>query len=265
MTTTLLIDAQTLLVSLALITPRAYLCLSILPALGARTLVGIARNAVAIAIALPAVLPTYHFVQEMQPGFMLAAALAFKEAAIGLLLGVLLSIPIWVAESIGSILDAQRSPIQIQASNASIDQDASAVGALLLQATVLVLIQSGLLVMMVRMLIESYGLWPAFSLMPPFQAGHMDVMMQRFGDFFWHIAVYGGPVIIPLLLIDFGFAIVGVFASGLQVSFASAPIKSLTGLFILLVYWATLSHYISGDFAHMLDLSSQLFRAAGKP
>ncbi|MFC5474009.1 type III secretion system export apparatus subunit SctT [Paraherbaspirillum soli] len=262
MATTLFIDAQNLLVSMALITPRSYICLAILPCFGSRTLVGIIRNAVAIAIALPALLPTYTFVQEIQPGYLLAGALAFKEAAIGGMLGVLLAMPIWVAQAIGSILDAQRSPIQIQSNS---DPDASATGSLLMQAVVVVMIQAGLLVPLVRITIDSYGIWPAFSLMPPFETGHMEVVMQRFGEFFWHIVVYGGPVIIPLLLIDFGFAIIGVFASGLQVSFASSPIKSLTGLFILLAYFATLSHYVNNDFAHMLDLAAQLLQAGGRP
>lgn len=265
MPNSLLIDVQTLLVALALVTPRTLVCLALLPGLGSRTLTGFTRNAVAIALALPALLPTFDFVRDTPPDYFLAGALAFKEAVFGGMLGVLLSIPIWVAQSIGSILDAQRSPIQIQAANASIDQDASAVGALLLQAVVIVMIQTGLFVALARILIESYGLWPAFSLTPPFETGHMEVLIKRFAEFFWHLIVYGGPVIIPLLLVDLGFAVLGVFASNLQVSFASSPVKSLVGLFVLLVYWPTLSHYVVGDFAHMLELAASLLQGSVKP
>jgi type III secretion protein T len=126
---------------------------------------------------------------------------------------------------------------------------------------VLVMIQSGLFVALVRILLESYGVWPAFSLAPPFEVGHIDVVIKRFGEFFWHIIVYGGPVLIPLMLVDFSFALIGVFAPNLQVSFASSPIKSVLGLFILLVYWPTFSHYVAGDFAHMLDLAASLLHA----
>ncbi|RJF96896.1 EscT/YscT/HrcT family type III secretion system export apparatus protein [Noviherbaspirillum cavernae] len=258
----LLVDLQTLLISISLITPRALVCLMILPGFSLRTLTGMARNGVAIAIVLPAVLPTFLYVQQTPPDFFMALMLVFKEAGIGCMLGVLMSIPIWATQSIGSILDTQRSPIQIQSNNASIDQDASATGALLLQAIVLVMIQAGLFVVLARILIESYGTWPAFSLLPPFEPGHFDVLIKRFGDLFWHIVVYGGPVLIPLLLIDFGFAILGVFASNLQISFASSPVKSLTGLFILLVYWPTFSHHAAGDFARMLDLAATLLQAS---
>lgn len=261
MPSSFLLDIQVILVTIALVTPRVLVCLVILPGFGLNVLTGTAKNAAAMAIALPAALPTFYFVQETAPGFMLSGMLIFKEAIIGMMLGVMMSIPLWVAQSIGSILDSQRSPIQIQANNASVDRDASAVGAMLIQAVVLVMVQAGLFSALARILIESYGVWPSFSLMPPFEAGHFDILIKRFGDLFWHIVVYGAPVIIPLILIEFGFAIVGVFASNLQVSFASSPIKSLTGLFILLLYWPTFSHYVAGDFSHLLDLAASLLKA----
>jgi type III secretion protein T len=260
-----LLDLQSVLITLSLITPRALVCLVILPGFSLRTLTGIARNGVAIAMALPAALPTYYFVQHAPPDFFMAGVLALKECAIGLLLGITMSMPVWVAQSIGSIVDAQRSPIQIQANNASLDSDASALGGMLVQAVVLVLVQSGLFLALARILIESYGIWPCFDLMPPFQPGHMEELLKRLSAFFWNIVVYGGPVLIPLMLIDFGFAIIGVFASGLQVSFASSPIKSLMGLFILLVYWPTFSHYMAADFAGMRDLAAGLLQAGGAP
>lgn len=261
MPASLLLDIQTLLTSIALITPRAMVCLLVLPGFSFRTLTGIARTGVAFAIALPAIVPTYHFVDQTPPDYFVALMLICKEAMLGLMLGVLLSIPVWVAQSIGSILDSQRAPIQLQSNNASFDQDASVTGAMLLQAVVLVMIQAGLFVALTRIIIESYGVWPAFTLTPPFEPGHFDVVLKRFGEFFWHIVVYGGPVLIPLLMVDFAFAILGVFASNLQVSFASSPIKSVVGLFILLVYWPIFSHYVAGDFARMLDLAASLIQA----
>jgi len=264
MPSSLLLDLENFMIAMALITPRTFVCLAILPGFGTRTLVSLVRNSIGFAIALPAVLPTYIYVQSNSPDFFLGCILAFKESAIGLMLGVLMSIPIWVAQSVGSILDTQRSPIQIQSNSASLDQDASAVGAMLLQALVLVMIQTGLFTAFIVTILESYRLWPAFNVTPPFELGHLDVLLKRFGDFFWYIVVYGGPVIIPLLLVDFTFAVIGVFASNLQVSFASAPIKSLVGLFVLLVYWPTLSRHIGNDFSDLLQLIPSFFQATSK-
>ncbi|HEX7985203.1 MAG TPA: flagellar biosynthetic protein FliR [Duganella sp.] len=258
MQSSLLIDLHAVMVTIAIVTPRVLVCLVILPGFGLNVLTGMAKNATAMAIALPAALPTFLFVQHNVPDFLLSGMLAFKEAMIGLVFGVMLAVPLWVAQSVGSIFDMQRSPIQIQANNASVDRDASAIGAMLLQAVVLVMVQAGLFSALARILIESYAIWPAHTLLPPFDPGHFDVLVQRFGNFLWYVLVYGAPVIIPLVLIEFGFAMVGVFASNLQVSFASAPVKSLVGLLVLLAYWATFSHYITGDFARVLDLLASL-------
>jgi type III secretion protein T len=258
MHSSLLLDMQNALIALAVVTPRVLVCLVILPGFGLNTLTGFAKNSAAMAVALPAALPTFAFVRDTAPDFLYCGMLIFKEAGIGLLLGVILAVPMWVAQSVGSILDSQRSPIQIQANNASVDRDASAVGAMLLQAVVLAMVQAGLFVALARMLIESYGTWPAHALLPPYEPGHVDVLVKRFAALFWHIIVYGAPVLIPLILIEFAFAVIGVFASNLQVSFASSPIKSLTGLLVLLLYWPTFSHYVAGDFAGLLDVVPEL-------
>ncbi|MFJ3044653.1 type III secretion system export apparatus subunit SctT [Herbaspirillum chlorophenolicum] len=258
MPTSLLLDINAVLVTMALVTPRVLVCLVILPGFGLNVLTGMAKNAAAMAIALPAALPTFYFVQRNAPDMLTSGVIVFKEAIIGLIFGILMAIPLWVVQSIGSIFDSQRSPIQIQANNASVDRDASAIGAMLLQAVVLVMVQAGMFSAMARILIESYAVWPAYELMPPFEPGHFDIVIKRFGELLWYIVVYGAPVLIPLMLIEFGFAIIGVFASNLQVSFASAPIKSLVGLVILLLYWSTFSHYVAGDFTHLLDLVAGL-------
>lgn len=260
----LLADLQYGLITLALITPRAYVIFAILPGFGAGTLTRLLRSAVAIGIALPAVLPTYAFVQDTPPDLLLSVVLSLKEAMLGLMLGVLLAMPMWVTQSIGAVLDSQRSTSPNQPSNASIDRDATALGGMLMQAVVIVLINTGLFLAAARIILDSYGIWPVSSLMPPFESGHMEVFIKRISEFFWHLVVYGAPVIIPMLLIDFGFAALGMFAQNLQVSFASAPIKALAGLFIVLVYWSTFSHYVAGDFSNVLDLIPTLVQAQGK-
>jgi type III secretion protein T len=258
----LLIDIQDVLITIALTTPRAAVCLAILPYFSSKTLTGIMRNSVGLAIALPAALPTFLFVQKSPPDYLLAGILGFKEAIIGCIFGVVLSIPVWVEQSVGTIIDEQRSPIHIQSNNASIDQDSSATGGLLLQLVVVTMIQVGLVSALARIIMESYAIWMPYNLTPPFEIGHLDILIKQFAEMFWHIVVYGGPVLIPILLVDFTFAVIGVFSPNLQVSFAASPIKSLTGLFVLLVYWPFFSHYIVGDFSHVLDFARTFIDAA---
>ncbi len=264
MPSSLYIDLQTALVTMALIVPRVLVCLTILPGFGLNVLTGMGRRTAALAIALPAAVPTFYQVQQAPPDLVLGFMLAMKESFIGLMLGAMLSIPFWVVQSIGSAFDIQRMAVQVPMQNSAVDKDAGVIGGMLIQAIALVMVQAGLFVAMARIMIESYAPWPAYTLMPPFEPGHFDVVVQRFGDLFWHIIVYGAPVIIPLLLIEFCFALIGVFAQNLQVTFASSPLKSLGGLFVILVYWPTLSHYVAGDFSHLLQLVPSLLDASSK-
>jgi type III secretion protein T len=262
MQSSVLLDINNCAIAVALIAPRAIVCLLILPGFSLSVLQGAARYLAAMAIVLPAALPTFYYVQATPPDFIVAGCLILKEAMVGLLLGVMMSIPFWVVQSVASILDSQRAAVQVQANNSAVDRDASALGGMLVQATVVVMIQAGLFVALARILIESYEMWPAFHFTPPFEPGHMDVLIKRFSELFWHIIVYGAPVIIPLLFVEFSFAMVGVFASNLQVTSASAPIKSLLGMFMLLAFWPTLSHYVSGDFFRLLDIVAELLQVS---
>lgn len=262
MQASLLLDIHSVTIAMALIAPRTIVCFMILPAFGLNVLQGTARYLSAMAIALPAVVPTFYYVQATPPDFIVAGCLVFKESMVGLLIGVMVSIPFWVVQSVAAIVDSQRAAVQVQANNSAVDRDAGALGGMLTQATAIVMLQAGLFVALARIVIESYGLWPAFGFTPPFEPGHVDVLIKRFAEFFWHIIVYGAPVIIPLLFVEFAFAMVGVFASNLQVSAASSPIKSLLGMFMILVFWPTFSHYVAGDFAHLLDLLAELLQVS---
>lgn len=262
MNASLLLDIQAAAIAMALIAPRAIVCLLILPGFGLNVLEGPARYLSAAALVLPAALPTFHYVQETPPDFLVIGSLVLKEGMVGLLLGVMLSVPFWVVQSVAAMVDSQRAAVQVQANNAAVDRDASALGGMLLQATVVVMIQAGLFVALARILIESYGLWPAFHFTPPFEPGHVEVLIKRCGEFFWHVVVYGAPVLIPLLFVEFAFAMIGVFASNLEVSSASSPIKCLVGLFMVLAFWPTLSHYLAGDFSRLLDIVAELLQAS---
>lgn len=255
----MIFETQTMLMALALITPRAFVCMAILPGFGTRTLVGVMRNSVSISIALPAILPTYAALQELQLDLIGAITIALKEAAIGAMIGTLLALPIWVIQSVGTIIDLQRTPVLTQNINPSQDQDASALGTLVLQAAVIVMIEAGLYLALTKTLLDSYGAWPVLSLTPPFELAHLEIVIQRLGLFMEHIVVYGAPVMIPLLLVEFAFAMLSVFAPALQASPAASPIKSLVALLVLLLYWATLAHHIGNDFSHQLDLIRSLY------
>ncbi len=260
----MLVEAKTWLLALAMITPRAFVCLAILPGFGTRTLTGFAKNAVSMCIALPAVVPTYYAIQQTPPDLLLGGMIALKEAALGVVFGALLAIPLWVIQSVGTIFDQQRTPVQVTNTNASQDQDASATGALLLQAAMLVMIEAGLYINFARVLLESYAAWPVMDLGHTLFAHGMPAILPRFGQLMSYIILYAAPLLLPFLLIELSFGMVGIAAPNLQVSQLAAPVKCVVGTLVLVMYWATLSHYVADDFARQLGLVQALYGHRGQ-
>ncbi len=254
----MVIELKLALVALALVTPRAYVCFAVLPGFGTRTLTGMPRTALCIAIALPAVVPTYLSLGGM-PEPAVAGMWAFKEAVIGLVIGMLLAIPIWVLQCVGSIYDLQRTPVQVQNTNASQDQDASATGALLLQAGVLVMMEAGLFLNFIRVLLDSYAAWPVATMRPALLDVPMHEVVQRFGHFMGLVLLYTAPLLVPLILVELAFAMFGQASPQLQVSQLASPVKCLVGMAVLVLYWSSLSQHIGGDFARQLDLIASLY------
>ncbi len=255
----MIVELKTALLALALVLPRAFVCFAILPGFGTRTLTGIMKTAVALGIALPAAVPTYYAITAAPPIAALAGMWALKEALIGAVIGTLLAIPIWVIQSVGSIYDLQRTPIQVQNSNSSQDQDASATGSVLLQAGVLVMIEAGLFLNLIRVLLDSYAAWPVTSLTPRLLEVPPHELIERIGLFATHIVLYTAPLLVPLLMVELMFAMLGQAAPQLQVSALASPVKCLVGMIVLVLYWASLSHHIAGDFARQLDLIAALY------
>jgi type III secretion protein T len=71
--------------------------------------------------------------------------------------------------------------------------------------------------------------------------------------------LYTAPLIVPLLLVEMAFAMVGQAAPQMQVSTLASPVKCLVGMIVLLLYWNSLSQHVSGDFARQLDLVASLY------
>jgi type III secretion protein T len=162
---------------------------------------------------------------------------------------------------VGSIYDLQRTPVQIQNLNASQDQDASVTGAALLQAGVLVMVESGLFLNLVRVLLDSYAGWPIPSLTPRLLQMPPQEIAARVGLFMTHVVLYTAPLLMPLLMVEAAFAMLGQASPQLQVSSLASPIKCLVGMTVLLLYWASLSQHVAGDFARQLDLIAALYGA----
>jgi type III secretion protein T len=244
--------------SLVIAMARIYPCAILVAAFCFQHIRGMPRHAIVMVLALlPA--PGIHALLAGQDYSMLMlGGLVLKEVILGLVLGVLLSMPFWMFESVGALLDNQRGALAGGQLNPSLGPDATPCGHMFKQLAIFLLMVSVGLGALTQVIWDSYRIWPPTVWFPLPSANGMGVFVDLLGDTFMHMMLYAAPFIAVLLLLEFGIALLGVYSQQLQVSTLAPPLKCLAGLGILLLYFALLQDLIVGRMGLLGDLKHSL-------
>ncbi|MPR01479.1 EscT/YscT/HrcT family type III secretion system export apparatus protein [Pseudomonas sp. MAFF 212408] len=247
-----------LLPSLLIAMARIYPCAILVPAFCFQHLRGMLRHVIVMVMALiPA--PGIHAVLVAHDySALMITGLMFKEAALGLLLGVLLAMPFWMFESVGALLDNQRGALAGGQLNPSLGPDATPIGHLFKQLVIYLLIAFLGLSVLTQVIWDSYVIWPATAWIPLPAINGFSIFVGIIGDTFSHMMLYAAPFIAVLLFLEFGVALLGVYSQQLQVSTLAPPLKSLAGIGILLLYFALLQDLMVGRLSLLSDLKHSL-------
>ena len=233
---------------------RIYPCAFLVAAFCFQHIRGMPRHAVVMVMALMPAPGIHAALAGQELSAMMLGALVLKEAILGFLLGVLLSMPFWMFESVGALLDNQRGALAGGQLNPSLGPDATPIGHLFKQLAIFLLMVSLGLGSLTQVICDSYLIWPPTVWFPLPAANGFSVFVELVGDTFTHMMLYAAPFIAVLLLLEFGVALLGIYSPQLQVSTLAPPIKCLAGIGILLLYFALLQDLIVGRMALLGDL-----------
>ena len=234
--------------------PRIAVVFLFLPFLGRAVLGGIVlRNGVTASLALflfPIVL--YSFPTDESLSFIRIITLLLKEAVIGVLMGFCVAVLFWSIEAAGFFIDNQRGSTMASSMNPLSGEQTSTLGILLSQTMTTVFFTSGLFLLFLFGLYESYRIWPLFSYYPHFNPyfvtfflGHVDLLMYL-------TILLASPVVIAMFFTEFGLAMVGRFAPQMDVFFLAMPIKSAVAIAVLIIYIAVFVTYFRDQF-YLID------------
>ncbi|MEJ2417401.1 MAG: type III secretion system export apparatus subunit SctT [Exilibacterium sp.] len=239
---------------------RVYPCLLLVPVFGFRDLKGMLRYAIVITIALVVTPGIKLSIAASAPSAAELVFLFFKEAVLGMMLGLLLGMPFWLFESVGAMLDNQRGALSGGQLNPALGPDATPTGHMLKQLLIFLMIVGGGFLSMLEIIWNSYQLWTPTLWFPQPAADGLDVYLDLLANTFRNFVLYAAPLVAALLFIDFGMGILSLFSPQLQVFILAMPAKCLLGLGFLILYLPTLI-YLSeseidklGAFKHTLEL-----------
>lgn len=243
--------------AVAMSMPRLFVFMAVVPLFHNAVFPRLVRIAIAVGLGAPVALGVYHQLGP-QPVPLEAAALVLKECVLGLLLGLPVACPFWAISSVGSLTDNQRGANAAQMVTPFAQADSSVLGSSLSQALVVTLCASGAFGFIYQLLLESFEVWPVLQLVPDAAQFGWELSFGRFDEFVARALLYAAPVIAIILLVDFAFALMSVFAPQLQTYFAAMPIKSLVAIGMLALYLFVLIAHGEDYFREMIRIESTL-------
>jgi type III secretion protein T len=225
--------------------PRLLAIFSVIPLFNRQALPGLLRVGVAFSIAIfviPLIEPDVINTNRASAAILF---ILLKEMIIGLLIGFMISLPLWALDITGVYVDNQRGASIASSINPLTGHDSSPLGELFTQAGIVLLLISGGMMMILKIIYDSYVLWPVFALMPSF-TDQMPILLLDLMDRLMRLAVlFSAPVIFSMFLAEIALGLVSRFVPQLQVFFLAMPIKSGIAIFVFAIYTATLMNYVN--------------------
>ena len=244
--------------SLAIAMARLYPCFYLIPAFCFQHVRGMPRHAIVFALALMPAPGIHHTLAGFEYSLLALSGLILKEAILGFLLGMLLAMPFWLFESVGALLDNQRGALIGGQLNPSLGPDATPIGHMFKELSILLLITTLGLGSLTQVIWDSYLIWPPTLWFPALAADGYAVFGELLADTFTHMVLYAAPFIALLLMVEFAIALLSLYSPQLQVFVLSMPAKSLAGLCFLLFYLSQLQELIVGRMGMLGDLEHAL-------
>ena len=224
---------ESMLAPIALTLPRLLSIVLVTPFISPEVVNGLTRNAIVLMLAIfisPAAgdLPSLTLVSW--------AAIAAKEAFIGVLLGLGFGIFVWAIQSVGDLIDFQTGSANAPFFDPVGGHEGGPTSGFLTRVVITLFVASGGLLAMVGVIVDSFRIWPVGSFYP-----HVGKVLEQFtvreGDtlFLWTVKL-AAPVIFVLLLVEVGIGLIGRSAPQLNVFVFTQPLKSLLANVMLALF-----------------------------
>ena len=232
--------------TLVLSLPRIIGAMTALSFMGSNVLGGtLARNGVAAALSLIVYPVVSGQLSNAGLTHLAFAGAAVKEFLVGMLIGSVLMVVFWGIQAVGDFIDNQRGATMASSFDPMVGEQTSPLALFLVQCLIAVFFCTGLFMVFLHGVYQSYEVWPATSFWPKIDRHAVDFFVTQFTLISLLAVVVGGPVVIAMFFAELGLGFVGRFAPQLNVFFLSMPIKSAIAALVLILCWTPLILYFS--------------------
>lgn len=264
MTTDLITLGKLPLAAFGLGLARCLGLLQIIPITTRLGLTGMHRAAVAATLSLVSVPVILQQVQGMDLTGGRMLLLTAKESFIGFLLGLIFAMPFWAAETAGELLDQQRGAKGATVPDPSTGAEAGLTATLFALTLATLFIAAGGMHWLMDAILQSYVVWPAGTLLPQLSPAAAPHLLGMLDGVLGAGLVLAAPLLIAMVLAEFGLALVSRFAPSLNVFDLSMSLKGLVMVIGLPIYLVFLIGYFRNGLAPLVDLRREFSVLSGQ-
>ena len=248
--------AQSWLLAGAVLLARPMGLLVINPVFTRAEFSGFMRGVVTAGLVLP-ILPS--FAASFHPDQITVVnglLLVLKEGAIGVLLGLPVSLSFWTLITAGEIVDLQRGETQGRLPEPGGGEDVSITGTLFLFSGITVFVLSGGLEALVDVLYRSWSIWRPLEMLPLPDQRTPRLVLGLLDTVLRHGLELALPIVIAMLLAEAAMLIVIRMAPQVHLDDVATAARNLVFFIFLPLYIGYLMFYVRQDQAalyHVLD------------
>ena len=238
---------------------RAFGLIAVLPLFTRLSLGSILRAALAFALALPIVPALLARLSAGAPmGGVRMIFMLLKEGALGLILGVVFSVPFWAAEMAGEIVDQQRGSQGAIAQGGQQAEQAGILGTLMVLLFSIIFLLSGGMNLILRGFVSSFVIWPVQAFLPHFTPAAALAVLGLLDDVTRSAVILAAPLMIAMLVAELSLGLLNRFAQQINVFDLALSIKALIVTLGLALYVMVLIGNLSGLLPDAIHIGAKL-------
>jgi len=173
--------------------------------------------------------------------FWLLIMILLKELSIGVIIGFVFSLPIWMVENVGNLIDAQRGEELGAIINQSTKNPSSSLSKLLINGFYVYLLEANGLLLLLKSLWQSFRIFPLLSLSVNLHA-IPEIIISSYSKYFFWLVILALPVVFLMFIVEISLGIFSSFIQKLNVTNMAMPIKSIVAIFFLVFYVGIIYH-----------------------
>lgn len=233
---------------------RSLAIMTIMPVFTRLQIGKIAKSSIGFGFSIPVMPNILDGLKTTDPSPLWIMTISLKEAFLGLLIGVIMGLPIWSVQYTGEWIDMQRTATQDKQSDPGTGSENSTTSTLLSLIIIALFCISGGFGFFVKILSDSYVLWPPLHFLPLMHSGWGNTTLSLLDSVTKEGFRLGAPIILAMLLGDIAIILLARTAPKFQINDAAATLRNILFLLIFYLYMSWLLY----DMGALLPSSSKM-------